>query len=161
MWLWLVGIVLLAIARHDERHHGQGDAGSSGEHAGIEEESDVLLRVNHLKQYFRSGSYINKAVDDVSFYIKKGEVFGLVGESGCGKTTTGRTIINLYDPTEGDVYLPGSTHFVHAERSAGADSQPEKQLRGKAAPDESRAEGKNGEESGAGGGAERRNTTRD
>ena len=77
------------------------------EHAGIEEESDVLLRVNHLKQYFRSGDYINKAVDDVSFYIKKGEVFGLVGESGCGKTTTGRTIINLYDPTEGDVYFQG------------------------------------------------------
>ena len=68
---------------------------------------DVLLRVSHLKQYFRSGSYINKAVDDVSFYVKKGEVFGLVGESGCGKTTTGRTIINLYDPTEGDVYFEG------------------------------------------------------
>ena len=72
-----------------------------------EDEKDVLLRVSHLKQYFRSGDYINKAVDDVSFYIKKGEVFGLVGESGCGKTTTGRTIINLYDPTEGDVYFEG------------------------------------------------------
>ncbi len=71
------------------------------------EEKDVLLRVSHLKQYFRSGDYINKAVDDISFYIKKGEVFGLVGESGCGKTTTGRTIINLYDPTEGDVYFEG------------------------------------------------------
>ena len=57
-----------------------------------------LLRVSHLKQYFRSGDYVNKAVDDVSFYVKRGEVFGLVGESGCGKTTTGRTIINLYDP---------------------------------------------------------------
>ena len=68
---------------------------------------DVLLRVSHLKQYFRSGSYVNKAVDDISFYVKKGEVFGLVGESGCGKTTTGRTIINLYDPTEGDVYFEG------------------------------------------------------
>ena len=72
-----------------------------------EEEKNALLRVSHLKQYFRSGSYINKAVDDISFYIKKGEVFGLVGESGCGKTTTGRTIINLYDPTEGDVYFEG------------------------------------------------------
>ncbi len=77
------------------------------ENAGIQEDEDILLRVNHLKQYFRSGDYINKAVDDVSFYIKKGEVFGLVGESGCGKTTTGRTIINLYDPTEGDVYFQG------------------------------------------------------
>ncbi len=73
----------------------------------VTDESDVLLRVNHLKQYFRSGDFVNKAVDDVSFYVKKGEVFGLVGESGCGKTTTGRTIINLYDPTEGDVYFQG------------------------------------------------------
>ena len=72
-----------------------------------EEERNALLRVSHLKQYFRSGNYINKAVDDISFYVKKGEVFGLVGESGCGKTTTGRTIINLYDPTEGDIYFEG------------------------------------------------------
>ena len=75
--------------------------------AGIEEDPDVLLRVEHLKQYFRSGPLVTKAVDDVSFFIKKGEVFGLVGESGCGKTTTGRTIINLYDPTEGNVYFNG------------------------------------------------------
>ena len=75
--------------------------------AGIEEDSDVLLRVENLKQYFRSGPAVTKAVDDISFYIKKGEVFGLVGESGCGKTTTGRTIINLYDPTEGSVYFDG------------------------------------------------------
>ena len=62
---------------------------------------EVLLRVEHLCQYFGP----NKAVDDVSFDIKKGEVFGLVGESGCGKTTTGRTIIKLYDATSGDVYF--------------------------------------------------------
>ena len=74
---------------------------------GNDENSDILLRVDHLKQYFKSGNSVTKAVDDVSFYIKKGEVFGLVGESGCGKTTTGRTIINLYDPTEGDVYFDG------------------------------------------------------
>ena len=73
----------------------------------VEDDPDVLLRVEHLKQYFVSGDYINKAVDDVSFYIKKGEVFGLVGESGCGKTTTGRTIINLYDPTDGKVIFHG------------------------------------------------------
>ena len=75
--------------------------------AGIEEDQDVLLRVEHLKQYFKSGPAVTKAVDDVSFFIRKGEVFGLVGESGCGKTTTGRTIINLYDPTEGSVYFDG------------------------------------------------------
>ena len=80
---------------------------ASRETAGIEEDPDVLLRVEHLKQYFRSGPVVTKAVDDVSFFIKKGEVFGLVGESGCGKTTTGRTIINLYDPTEGNVYFNG------------------------------------------------------
>ena len=59
--------------------------------------NEVILKVNNLKQYFKSGFGRNKilvkAVDDVSFEIKKGEVFSLVGESGCGKTTTGRTII--------------------------------------------------------------------
>ena len=65
--------------------------------------SEVLLKVDHLCQYFG----FNKAVDDVSFEIHKGEVFGLVGESGCGKTTTGRTIIRLYDPTSGSVYFKG------------------------------------------------------
>ncbi len=75
--------------------------------AGIQEDPDVLLRVEHLKQYFKGGGGVTKAVDDISFQIKRGEVFGLVGESGCGKTTTGRTIINLYDPTEGDVYFDG------------------------------------------------------
>ena len=69
---------------------------------------EVLLKVEHLCQYFKlaPGVY-NKAVDDVSFDIKKGEVFGLVGESGCGKTTTGRSIIKLYDITGGDVYFKG------------------------------------------------------
>ncbi|MBR0463184.1 MAG: ATP-binding cassette domain-containing protein [Clostridia bacterium] len=75
--------------------------------AGEKQEDDVLLRVEHLKQYFKSGSGVTKAVDDISFFIRRGEVFGLVGESGCGKTTTGRTIINLYDPTDGDVYFEG------------------------------------------------------
>ena len=64
---------------------------------------DVLLHVENLCQYFGQ----LKAVDNVSFDIKKGEVFGLVGESGCGKTTTGRTIIKLYDPTSGSVYFKG------------------------------------------------------
>ena len=67
------------------------------------ENNEVLLRVENLCQYFK----INKAVDDVSFEVKKGEVFGLVGESGCGKTTTGRSIIRLYDITSGSVYFKG------------------------------------------------------
>ena len=66
-------------------------------------EQEVLLKVEHLCQYFGT----NKAVDDVSFDIKKGEVFGLVGESGCGKTTTGRSIIKLYDITSGSIYFKG------------------------------------------------------
>lgn len=64
-----------------------------------------LLRVEHLCQYFKLGNGVLKAVNDVSFDIKKGEVFGLVGESGCGKTTTGRSIIKLYNCTSGSVYF--------------------------------------------------------
>ena len=68
---------------------------------------ELLLKVDHLCQYFKMGKTERKAVDDVSFDIKKGEVFGLVGESGCGKTTTGRSIIKLYDITSGNVYFKG------------------------------------------------------
>ncbi|MBQ3079455.1 MAG: ABC transporter ATP-binding protein [Clostridia bacterium] len=68
-----------------------------------ENRQEVLLKVDHLSQYFKS----NKAVDDVSFDIKRGEVFGLVGESGCGKTTTGRSIIRIYDITGGSIYFNG------------------------------------------------------
>ncbi len=69
--------------------------------------NEVLLKVDHLCQYFRMGHKDLKAVDDVSFEVKKGEVFGLVGESGCGKTTTGRSIIKLYDITSGNIYFKG------------------------------------------------------
>ena len=68
---------------------------------------EVLLKVEHLCQYFRLGRKDLKAVDDVSFEIHKGESFGLVGESGCGKTTTGRSIIKLYNITSGNVYFKG------------------------------------------------------
>lgn len=69
---------------------------------------EVLLKVEDLCQYFKIGPGNElKAVDHVSFEIKKGEVFGLVGESGCGKTTTGRSIIRLYDITSGSVYFKG------------------------------------------------------
>jgi len=69
--------------------------------------NEVLLKVDHLCQYFSMGRKDMKAVDDVSFEVKKGEAFGLVGESGCGKTTTGRTIIKLNDITSGNVYFKG------------------------------------------------------
>ena len=72
-----------------------------------EHNEEVLLRVENLCQYFKMGKFENKAVDNVSFDIKKGEVFGLVGESGCGKTTTGRSIIKIYDITSGSVYFKG------------------------------------------------------
>ncbi len=65
--------------------------------------SEVLLRVEDLCQYFGR----TKAVDHVSFEVHKGEVFGLVGESGCGKTTTGRSIIKIYDITSGSIYFKG------------------------------------------------------
>lgn len=67
--------------------------------------SQALLHVSRLCMYHKTPSGILRAVDNVSFDIKKGEIFGLVGESGCGKTTLGRTIIKIYDCTSGDVYL--------------------------------------------------------
>ena len=70
-------------------------------------ENNILLKVEGLKQYFKMGHKELRAVDDVSFEVKKGEVFGIVGESGCGKTTTGRSIIRLYDITGGSVYFEG------------------------------------------------------
>ena len=73
--------------------------------------NEYLVEVSHLKQYFpiRSGfKTINlKAVDDVSFNIRPGETLGLVGESGCGKTTVGRTLLRLYTPTSGSVKFDG------------------------------------------------------
>jgi len=78
--------------------------------------SEVLVKVDNLKMYFpvTSGVIFQKkiadvkAVDDVSFFINKRETFGLVGESGCGKTTTGRCILRLYKPTAGKVTLDGT-----------------------------------------------------
>ena len=68
---------------------------------------EVLLKVENLCQYFGMQGSELKAVDNVSFDIKKGEVFGLVGESGCGKTTTGRSIIKLYNITGGNIFFKG------------------------------------------------------
>lgn len=66
-----------------------------------------LLEVKNLKQYFGKSSSPIKAVDGISFDIYEGEVLGLVGESGSGKSTTGRSIIGLYDITEGDIIYQG------------------------------------------------------
>lgn len=83
-------------------------------------EDRKLVEIQHLKQYFPvSGGklfekkYV-KAVDDVSFYINKGETLGLVGESGCGKTTTGRSLLRLYEPTEGRIFYDGKD-ITHAK----------------------------------------------
>jgi len=71
----------------------------------------ILLSVRHLKMYFKLGSWPKqiklKAVHDVSFDVHEGETFGIVGESGCGKSTTGRCIIRLYDITSGSIYYRG------------------------------------------------------
>lgn len=67
-----------------------------------------LLEVSGLKKYFKVGKKKTlKAVDEVSFYIRKGETLGVVGESGCGKTTCGRTCIGLYEKTDGQVLYRG------------------------------------------------------
>lgn len=68
---------------------------------------DILLEVHHLQKHFHTGSGVVKAVNDVTFNIKCGETLGVVGESGCGKSTMGRTILRLYDATAGEVLFEG------------------------------------------------------
>lgn len=80
----------------------------------MENNQDVLLKVEHLKKYYsikssslRGKKSVVKAVDDISFDVKIGETFGIVGESGCGKSTMGKSVIRLIEPTEGKVILDG------------------------------------------------------
>jgi len=73
--------------------------------------ADKLLEVRNLKKYFRNPGGTVFAVDDVSFTIERGETMGIVGESGCGKTTTGRTVIRLIEPTAGQVLFEGKDIF--------------------------------------------------
>ena len=78
-------------------------------------EKEVLFFVSHLKKYFQVGNHATlKAVDDVSFEIYKGETLGMVGESGCGKTTCGRTCIGILGRTDGHVLYKGKD--VHSLR---------------------------------------------
>ena len=70
-------------------------------------QAEKLVEINHLKKYFHVNKGLLHAVDDVSFYINKGETLGLVGESGCGKSTTGRTIIRLLEADSGEVIFHG------------------------------------------------------
>ena len=87
------------------------------------DDNNKLIEIENLKQYFATrGAYGKKqyvqAVDDVSFYVKKGETLGLVGESGCGKTTVGRTMLRLYEPTDGRIVYDGKVLFDKKKKIA-------------------------------------------
>jgi len=78
--------------------------------------AEKLLEINNLKKYFKAKKGMLHAIDDVSFYINKGETLGLVGESGCGKSTTGRAILRLHEPTSGQVIYKNEDIVKYSSR---------------------------------------------
>ena len=78
--------------------------------------SDVILDVKNLKKYFKTSRGLLHAVDNVSFTLERGKTLGVVGESGCGKSTTGRTILRLIEPTSGEVWFEGTDLTTLSER---------------------------------------------
>ena len=107
-------------------------AGASRQNGEVNKSERTLLEVNDLKMHFpiRKGFFRRvvghvKAVDGVSFTITKGDTFGLVGESGCGKSTTGRCIMRLLDPTDGEILYHGDNgKLTHIERLSGEAMRP-------------------------------------
>ncbi|MDO4530110.1 MAG: ATP-binding cassette domain-containing protein, partial [Lachnospiraceae bacterium] len=90
--------------------------------------SDTLVQVEHLQKYFPAGGFgknkkFVQALDDVSFDIKRGETLGMVGESGCGKTTAGRTLLRLHEPTDGRIIYDGEVLF-DKEKKIAVDMHP-------------------------------------
>ena len=93
-------------------------------------DKEVLMKADHVKVYFKGkkrGQTV-KAVDDVSFYVNKGETLGLVGESGCGKTTTGRSLLRLYEPTAGKIIYDDQVIF-DSENKIAVDMLPYRKKR--------------------------------
>ena len=106
-------------AGHETRDEEEETAPAAQKSA-VEEKREELLRVEHLKKYFKTPRGMLHAVDDISFTIEKGKTLGVVGESGCGKSTLGRTILGLTEATQGEVSFNGEdvTHVKRGRRKA-------------------------------------------
>lgn len=89
--------------------------------------NEEIMRVHHLKKYFKTGKGLLHAVDDVSFGIRKGETIGVVGESGCGKSTLGRTVLRLNEPTDGEILFHGE-NLVTASKKRMKEIRPKMQM---------------------------------